>query len=252
MPGITVRQYQAIDAAAMADIFAAAYGHLAGMIARSPTDFEWRFRSQPGISEEGCLVAVENDGGVTGYAFVKDNGDVIDFAVRPGDFAREAASRLLAECEAVARSKGALRLRLHFPHGPSPARPALARAGMAPSAPEARYYVSAVDPGRLVRALVRETADLGSMRLEVINTKPLDWQPTVTLIETADTPLHSLSLEGEPRTFNEVLLGGSSPSLAIATGRLRVRPVRSTPMAIRALRRIRASAPWFYALGDIL
>jgi hypothetical protein len=243
---LLIRGATAADDAALADMFNAAHAEFAGIAVRTAADIAWRCRRQPGMPDDGGIIVEAGDGRIVGYAFVKTNGDVTEFALAPGGQRHEAAASLIAACEEHALGHGAPHVRVNLPNSDTAVAGALEAAGWASAPAPGRRYVASVDPGRLARALAAGADPPG--RVEVIVTDPYPWQSRVTTIGEGRV----VQIEAGQGTFNEILLAGASPWRAILTGRLRVRSLGMTGPAVRFLRRIQVSAPWFHTLGDVL
>ena len=94
--GLSVRRSETSDDAEMADVFNRAHAHIAGTVIRSAEDIAWRCRRQPGMPDEGGILVEDLAGSMLGYAFVKRNGDITEFAVDPDGPRRGAARALVA------------------------------------------------------------------------------------------------------------------------------------------------------------
>lgn len=253
--GLTVRQAAIEDDHALADLFNRSHQEVPGPVVRTAADIGWRCRRQPGMSPEGAFLAETPDGGLLGYALVKDNGDVLEFVVDRGPYASDAAAALVAACERRARDTGADRIRVNVPTGAIAVAGALDAAGWAPAEPEARHYISAIDPARLVHALAANpTRPLGDFVIEVLTTDALPWQEARSRVSIGDSTgrQERFTLECDQGTLNHVLLGGGSAWLALARRRLRIRPIRRAPEAVRIIDSIAVTEPWSYHLGDVL
>lgn len=53
-----------------------------------------------------------------------------------------------------------------------------------------------------------------------------------------------------PQTLLELIFGSANPYIALLTGRIKIRPLRSTSRALEILRAIRISQPWSLAIVD--
>lgn len=53
-----------------------------------------------------------------------------------------------------------------------------------------------------------------------------------------------------PQTLLELIFGSANPYVALLTGRIKIRPLRSTARALKILRAIRISQPWSLAIVD--
>jgi hypothetical protein len=199
------------------------------------------------MPDDGGLLVEDSDGTVHGYAFIKRNGDVTEFAISP-EAHPETATTLFSACEEQALATRAPRIRVNVPIADERVAHALERASWIPSPVPGRRYVASIEPGELMQSLA-SAAQMDRLRgVEVVQTDPYPWQHRVTILGSHP----SLRLQADQRTFNEILLAGSSPWRAIMTGRLRVKPLTRTPMAARLLKEIQVSAPWFHTLGDVL
>ncbi|HEY7678864.1 MAG TPA: GNAT family N-acetyltransferase, partial [Candidatus Methylomirabilis sp.] len=78
---VAVRPHRPGDEEAMAALYNAAHGHLAGFIERSAERLRWFF-SRPGLEPGGIFVA-ERAGRLAGYAVVYREGDVAELAADP-------------------------------------------------------------------------------------------------------------------------------------------------------------------------
>lgn len=241
------------DDSALADIFNRAHQHLAGHVTRSATDLSWRVRGQPGMSSDGAFLVEGEDGRPIGYAFIKENGDVIDFAVDPTADRKAAASALISACEDYANREGAARMRLNVPLGDQDVAEALSEAGLAAARPEARHYITAIDPGTLLQTLIDHLPDR-PVRFDLWLTDSHPWQSSTTSIarSVAVDVEPEFIVEGDQRSLNDVILGGRSPWRALLMRKVRVIPASRAPRAVRLLRRVAIDEPWFYQLGDIL
>lgn len=245
---LRVRRAELADDAALADLFNRAHSHLAGTVVRSAADIGWRCRRQPGMPDDGGVLIEDHGGTILGYAFIKGNGDVTEFAVGPNEPRRETTEHLIAACEERAVAHRAPRIRVNVPVSDEVVAAALEQAGWISSPAPGRRYVASIEPGRLVQGLTTaaQTDRVGSV--EIVQTDPYPWQRRVISSGTES----SLQLKADQRTFNELLLAGGSPWRAIVTGRLRVKPLTRAASAARFLKRIQVSAPWFHTLGDVL
>jgi len=53
-----------------------------------------------------------------------------------------------------------------------------------------------------------------------------------------------------PQTLLELIFGSANPYIALLTGRIKIRPLRSTSRALKILRAIRITRPWSLAIVD--
>lgn len=239
----------------MADLFNRSHHEVPGPVVRTALDIAWRCRRQPGMSPQGALLAEADDGRLLGYALVKVNGDVLELVVDSGPEASGAAAALIAACESRAREAGAERIRVNVPNVAETLTAALDVAGWAAAEPEARHYISAIDPGKLAQALAATPRrPLGDLVVEMITTDPMPWQEARSMVRVGEAHGHTprLTITADQATLNQVLLGGRSPWPALARGRLRVRPLARAFDAVRLIDSIAVTGPWSYHLGDVL
>ncbi len=245
---LTVRTALPEDDGSLAELFNRAHSHLAGVIRRSKTDIAWRCRRQPGMSAEGAIVVQGDNNRVLAYAFVKDNGDIIEFAIDPDGPRKQAASILITACEQHAVLAGAERIRVNVPTVSVEVEKSMRDAGLIPSEPEARHYVSSTQPTRFVASMASQAVRIPTFDLRI--TDPYPWQHQEMKVGSEPTAL--LRIEADQRTVNRLILGRESPTRAALTRQLRVRPFRKTIEGIRIIRQVQLQSSWFYSLGDVL
>lgn len=245
--GLSIRRSETSDDAELADLFNRAHAHLAGTVVRSASDIAWRCRRQPGMPDDGGILVEDPDGRTVGYAFVKSNGDVTEFAVDPDGPRLATASALVTACEERALSTGATRVRVNIPVTDEAVASILEAAGWVALRPQGGRYVASTDPGKLVGSLAAQTA-MSARPITIVLSDPLAWQHEVTSV-AGGTGLQILAGQ---RTLNEILLGGASPWKAVASRRLRIKPLVRTVSGVRYLKAVRVDAPWFHTLGDVL
>lgn len=245
--GLSVRRSEPADDAELADLFNRAHAHLAGTVVRSAEDIAWRCRRQPGMPDNGGILVEEQGGRPVGYAFVKANGDVTEFAVDAGGSRLAAATALVTACEDRARATGAPGVRVNVPISDDEVGSVLEDAGWVALRPQGRRYVASTDPGRLLRSLASRSA-MSARAVEIVLSDPHPWQQEVTSIAAGA----GFRILADQRTVNEILLGGASPWRAIVSRRLRIDPATATVSAVRYLKSVRVDTPWFHTLGDVL
>lgn len=200
------------------------------------------------MPDDGGVLVEDSEGTILGYAFIKRNGDVTEFAVGAESRRDEVAANLIVACEERATAAGAPRIRVNVPVSDEVVADALQNAGWTPAPAPGRRYVASIEPGRLVEYLAT-SADLDRVGgVEVVQTDPYPWQREVITLGDGN----SLRLRADQGTFHEILLVGRSPWSAILTWKLRVRPFTKVPAAVRFLKSVQVSAPWFHTLGDVL
>jgi hypothetical protein len=199
------------------------------------------------MPDEGAILVEDPTGRTLGYAFIKRNGDVTEFAVDPDGPRRAAASALVAACEERGSATGAARVRLNDPIDDDVVAGALEDSGWIPLRTKARRYITSMDPGKLVRSLAARS-DASGVPVEIVVSDPLPWQQNATAV--GDNP--RLQLRADRRTFSEILLGGASPWKAVASRRLRITPFARTVSGARYLKAVQTRASWFHTLGDVL
>lgn len=252
--GLTVRLAKPQDYPSLAEIFNRAHREYAGFVVRTADDLEWRCRSQPGMSDQGAFVVEDRDGSPQGYAFVKKNGRIIEFAVDPGGPQYDVATTLMSECEAYAIDRGATRIRVNVPTLHRTIERAMDDAGLTPATPEAKHYVAATQPAHLVQAL----ADMGPVQrsgvAQVVITNPLPWETETATVRFGHPISGALSFEMhcDRQTINDLMLGARSPWWALAQRRLRIKPIRQIVVAVAVIKQLRVAAPWFHTIGGVL
>jgi hypothetical protein len=199
------------------------------------------------MPDEGGILVEDLAGSMLGYAFVKRNGDITEFAVDPDGPRRGAARALVAACEERGSATGAARVRLNVPIDDDVVARVLEDSGWVPLQTNGRRYVTSMDPGRLVRSLAARS-DARSVPVEIVVSDPLPWQQNSTAV--GDGP--RIHLVADQRTFNEILLGGESPWKAVVSRRLRITPFARTVSGARYLKAVQTRASWFHTLGDVL
>ena len=76
-------------------------------------------------------------------------------------------------------------------------------------------------------------------------------QHAALLIPVAENdPL--VGIYASARAMNRFVLEGRDPVRELLAGRIRIRPATKILTALRVLRRLRVTEPWFHPLGDIL
>jgi len=207
------------------------------------------------MSPEGGLLVERQDGTVLGYAFVKDSGAIIEFAVDRSDLYHDAAVLLVEACEQRARESGAERLTVNARGADHQIGEAMQAVGLIQTTVKALMYVSTVDPGVLLEDLLSssEVPDLG-MPLTIRLSDSHEWQSDEYTVNgaTAENGESRITIEVDNRTFNDIVLGNRSPARMVMRGRLRIRPIGKTVEVVRLLERAQVKGPWFYTMGDVL
>jgi hypothetical protein len=199
------------------------------------------------MPDDGGILVEDPVGRTVGYAFVKGNGDVTEFAVDPDGPRYAAATALVAACEERGSATGAARVRLNVPIADDIVAGVLEESGWVPLRTQGRRYITSMDPGKLVRSLAARS-DVSDLTVEIVLSDPLPWQRNATAVGHSPR----LHLRADQRTFNEILLGGASPWRALASRRLRITPFARTVSGARYLKAVQVHAPWFHTLGDVL
>jgi len=252
---LAVRQSSPDEYPALAELFNKVHAGNPGLIQRSAADLAWRCQKYPGMSPEGGLLVEDADGTLHGYAFVKDNGKILEFAVDRNDSYHQAAVLLMAACEERARESGADRLTVNTRGGDLQIDDVMREVGMIPTKVKSLMHASAVDPGALLDELLLspDDPDLGcafTIRLS----DPHEWQTREYTVRPRTTGRgeSSVTIEADNRTFNDILLGGRSPMRLVLRGRIRIRPIGRTVEIVRLLERVQVKGSWFYTKGDVL
>jgi len=259
MPGnvralqLAVRQSSPDEYPGLAELFNRVHAGTPGLIERSAADLEWRCRSYPGMSPQGGLLVERTDGTVLGYAFVKDSGEILEFAVDRNDSYHEAAVLLIAACEEHARESGAEHLTVNTRGTDRQIDEVMRAVGLVSTKFKSRMYVSAVDPGALLEEFqslsdASDVADPLTIRLS----DPHEWQSGEYTVGTSIDGEPSITIEADNRTFNDILLGDRSPISMVLRRRLRIRPIGKTLEIVRVLERAKVEGSWFYTIGDVL
>lgn len=123
----------------------------------------------------------------------------------------------------------------------------LEAAGWVALRPQGGRYVASTDPGNLVRSLAAQTA-MSARAIKIVLSDALAWQHEVTSVAEGT----ALQILADQLTLNEILLGGGSQWKAVASRRLRIKPVARTVYGVRYLKAVRVDASWFHTLGDVL
>jgi len=254
-PRLAVRQSSPDEYPVLAELFNRVHAGTPGLIQRSAADLAWRCHSQPGMSPEGGLLVEKTDGTVLGYAFVKDSGEILEFAVDANDSYHEAAALLIAACEERVRETGADRVTVNTRGTDRQIDDVMQAAGLIPTKVNSLLYASAVDPGALLEELLSlsDVPDLGGT-LTIRLSDPHEWQSDEYTLRRG-TPANgdaSITIEADNRTFNDILLGNRSPARMVLRGRLRIRPIGKTIEIARLLERAQVNGSWFYTMGDVL
>ena len=257
---VAVRQYRAGDEEAMAALYNAAHGHLAGFIERSGERLRW-FLSRPGLEREGICVA-ERAGRVAGYAVVYREGEIAEFAADPAD-AWPVADALLAAAEAYVASRGGDRLAVLLPPGYAAHDVALWDRGYG-LRPESLGQLILVDAVAVLEAILAEklrggpAVPAGRFLLRVargLYAEPLPPAIHITLTREAvkvraEEDVADVTIALAAEDLAELIYGGVRPAAAWAGGRVRIRPWRGVARGLGLLRAVQVTDPWYFPMGD--
>lgn len=257
---IAVRRYRPGDEEAMAALYNAAHGHLAGFIERTGDRLRW-FLSRPGLEPEGVCVA-ERAGRLAGYAVVYREGDVAELAADPAD-PWPVTDALLAAAEAYVASRGGGKVRVLLPPEYVAHDVALWERGYG-LGPESLGVWSLVDAFGVVEAILREKLREGTgpppgkflLRVQRgLYVEPLSPLVHVTIsregvkvIPEAAAADVTIILAAE--VLAELIYGEGRPMVSWLTGRVRIRPWHRTARGFHLLRALRVTDPWYFPMVD--
>ncbi len=260
VPAVSVRPYRPGDEEAMAALYNAAHGHLAGFIERSAERVRWLL-SRPGLEREGICVA-ERGGKVAGYAVVYREGEIAEMAADPAD-AWPVADALLAAAESYVASRGGDRVAVLLPPGYAAHDAALWDRGYG-LRPESLGQLILVDAVAVLEAILAEKLGEGpallGRRFQLRVAPGLYAEPLPPAIHIAlsrdgvkvhageDAADVTIALAAED--LAELIYGGVRPAAAWMAGRVQIRPWPGVLRGLALLRALRVTDPWYFPMGD--
>ena len=151
------------------------------------------------------------------------------------------------------------RIVVNVPGDDGDVQSALERAGFV-AGPAPRQIATVLDLVGLFEKIlsIRPCTDVHEIiRFRFSDTHP--WQVPEFTIDTAAGTVSTVA-ENDPsvgiyasaRAMNRFVLEGRDPVRELLAGRIRIRPATKILTALRVLRRLRVTEPWFHPLGDIL
>jgi len=194
---------------------------------------------------------------VVGDAFVKDSGELIEFAVDRSDAHHDAAVLLIQACEERARESGADRLTVNTRGADRQIGEVMQAVGLIPTTVKSLMYISAVDPGALLEDLLSssEVPDVDKT-LTIRLSDPHEWQSDEYIVgrATTDHRESSITSAADNRTFNDILLGNRSPhgwcSKAACVFDRSEKPLRSSVFSNGRRSTVRGSTRWGMCCDD--
>jgi len=257
---VSVRRYRPGDEEAMADLYNAAHGHLAGFIERSGERLGW-FLSRPGLERDGICVAERGDR-LVGYAVVTSEGDILELAADPGD-PWPVADALLAAAEAYVLARGGDRVAVLLPPAYAAHDVALWDRGYG-LRPESLGQWVLMDAASVMEAILGEKLREGTapppgrFLLRVARGLYADPLPPCIHITVSREAVKVSTEEGAAdvtiavtaEDLAELIYGGGRPAASWAAGRMRIRPRHRVVRGLALLRALQVTDAWYFPMVD--
>jgi len=256
------RPYRKGDAKDLIDFFNKTHEPLAGFVPRTLKYWRWCILSRPNMDEEGIVVAFYEDQ-IVGYAAVERSGKILEFCYNRNCGGELIVSGLLSWCTEYASHHGASSVKLNAPVQDAVVRQICEDEGFTEE-PFPSLFLRILDVPDLFRKLLdlKKPIVEGSDETILVDlAKFPSWCPQHVAILVHDGQVAvstekqakpTVRIEADISTIASCIFGSKCTLYrAILERRLRIRPLRKIPRALKLLSFFQLKKPpWFVPAAD--